>query len=339
VRIAEVASLDTPVTKEGSASVESIVWSLSRGLTERGHEVTVFAAAGSAPIGELVVTLPGTYGEPGCPDEWQLCELMSVTAAIEQSDRFDVIHSHNYLWGMPVERFSAAPMLHTEHVLPHGDGHILASRYPQSWVTAISAYQWSDYPDVEPVATIHHGIDPADFTFQPSPEDYVCFLGRFPPQKGLRAAAAAARTACLPLRIAGPRDEFFDEHAAPVLDTDGASYVGRVVGRERDRFLGGARALLYPIEEPEPFGLVLIEAMMCGTPVVASPIGAVPELVEDGLTGCLAAPGEGLATAIERAASLDRVAVRERAVERFHVDRMVTDYERVLERRSRSRLS
>jgi glycosyltransferase involved in cell wall biosynthesis len=140
----------------------------------------------------------------------------------------------------------------------------------------------------------------------------------------------------LPLRLAGPRDEYFDAEVAPLVDGDAVQYVGTVTGPERDDFLGGARALLYPITLAEPFGLVLPEAMMCGTPVVACTVGAVPELVDEGVTGALAPAdfdsGADLVASIERAIGLERRGVRERAVERFHVDRMVDGYLRIFDR-------
>jgi glycosyltransferase involved in cell wall biosynthesis len=336
VRIAEVATLATPVARTGSGSIEHIVWNLAKGLVERGHEVTVFAAAGSDPCGELVATLPGTYGADGVPEDWQLCELENVAAAVAESERFDVVHSHNYLWGLPVEAMSRAPMVHTLHVLPYEDSARLLRLHPDATVTAVSAFQWSEFGDVAPADVVHHGVDPADFTFRAEPDDYLCYLGRFLSTKGPLTAVDAAGRMGLPLRLAGPRDDYFDEHVAPLVDGDAVQYAGTVTGPERDRLLGGARALLYPIALAEPFGLVLPETMMCGTPVVASAVGAVRELVDDGVTGALAPAdcesGADLVASIERALDLDRRRVRERALERFHVDRMVDGYLRVFDR-------
>ncbi|MCU1448280.1 MAG: glycosyl transferase group 1 [Acidimicrobiales bacterium] len=338
MRIAEVATLATPVSRLGSGSIEAIVWHLAKGLVERGHDVTVFAAAGSDPCGELVAALPGTYGVDGAPEDWQLCEWENVAAAVAQSERFDLVHSHNYLWGLPLEPVCRAPMVHTLHVLPYEDSARLLRLHPGATVTAVSAFQWSEFAEVAPAAedVVHHGVDPADFSFRAEPDDYLCYLGRFLPEKGVRAAIEAAREMGVALRLAGPRDAYFDEEIAPLVDGDAVQYVGTVTGPERDQLLGGARALLYPITLAEPFGLVLPEAMMCGTPVVASALGAVPELVDDGLTGALAPPdfdsGADLVASVERALVLDRRRVRERAVERFGVDRMVDGYLRVFDR-------
>jgi glycosyltransferase involved in cell wall biosynthesis len=332
MRIGLISTLSTPVRQEGSDSVESLVWLLSRELTLLGHEVTVFACAGSEVCGELVVTLPGPYGTAGAPDDWQQCEWINLCRAVEQSERFDVLHSHAYLWGLPLERLSRAPMVHTLHVCPYEDEIRLWSLTPAARVTAVSHSQWSAAPGLRPAAVIHHGVDPAQFTFRDRPEDYVCFLGRFIPGKGPLRAVGVARSLGLRLLLAGPPNDYFRAHVEPLVDGRTVEYVGYVRGAERDRLLGGARALLYPVEAPEPFGLVLAEAMMTGTPVAALAVGAVPEVVEDGVTGCCAAGVEELAALLPRVLHLDRAAVRRQAEERFSARRMAEDYARLYAR-------
>jgi glycosyltransferase involved in cell wall biosynthesis len=332
MRIAQVSTLSTPVRREGSDSVEGLVWLLSRELTALGHEVTVFACAGSEPCGELVATLPGPYGQGGSPGDWRLCEWINLCRAVGESARFDVLHAHAYLWGMPLQTLARAPMVHTLHVSPYEDEARLWSLAPGSCVTAISRYQWSACPGLRPAAVIPHGVDPEQFTFRPEPEDYVCFLGRFIPGKGPVEAVAVARALGLRLLLAGPRNDYFHEHVEPLLDGRSVEYVGPVSSRERDRLLGGARALLYPVQAPEPFGLVQVEAMMCGTPVVAVRLGAVPEIIDEGVTGCTAASADGLARQVVRAFELDRRRVRARAEERFSAARMAAEYARLYQR-------
>ena len=326
MRIAQISTVDTPVRREHSGSIEQMVWLLDRELTRLGHEVTTFAAAGSEVAGRLVATVPGSYGDNGAPDDWRLCEVMNLCRAVEQSGEFDVMHSHAYLLGLPFDALSRAPMLHTLHVHPYEDSVQLRARWPHACVSAISQFQWSATPHLRPDAVIHHGIDVAQFEFRAKPEDYVCCLGRFIPDKGVLTAIAAARATGLRLLLAGPRNEYYDACVAPEVDGRQIEYLGPVTGATRSALLGGARALLYPLEAPEPFGLVQVEAMMCGTPVVAMRLGAVPEIVEEDVTGCTATTVQEFIDAIPRALVLDRHRIRAEAERKFSADRMAVEY-------------
>jgi glycosyltransferase involved in cell wall biosynthesis len=331
MRIGLISTLSTPVRREGSASVEGLVWLLSRELTRLGHKVTVFATADSEPVGELVAALPGPYGKTGSPGEWRLCEWINLCRAVEESDRFDVLHSHSYLHGLPLQRLARAPLIHTLHVTPYQDEALLRSMFPEAPVTAISASQWSAFPECIPTAVIHHGVGPEEFPLCLTPDDHVCYLGRFTASKGPLQAIQAARACGLRLILAGPEDDYFREHLARFVDGDRVKYAGYVLGKERARLLGQARALLYPLQAPEPFGLVQVEAMMCGTPVVAMRLGAVPEIVEDGLTGYSAGAEEEYRSLVLRSFDLDRRRVRARAVQRFTAERMAQQYLQVYE--------
>jgi glycosyltransferase involved in cell wall biosynthesis len=326
MRIAQIATVECPVRQQHAGSIEGLVWLLTHELTRLGHEVTVFAAPDSETDGELVATLPGHVGADGVPDDWEICEWINLCGAVEQSGRFDVVHSHAYLWGLPLERLTQAPMVHTLHTWPHRVDAQLWSLVPDARVTAISHAQWQRYPGLHPAAVIPHGVDASQFTFRPEPQDYVCYLGRFTWGKDPCAAIEAAQAVGLRLLLAGPEDEYYRENVEPFVDGKRVEYVGWVGGAERDQLLGNARALLYPIREPEPFGLVLVEAMMCGTPVAAMRLGAVPEVVDEGITGYSAPTTEGYTVAVQKALDLDRRGVRDRAAERFSAERMASQY-------------
>ena len=332
MRIAQIATLSAPVREITEGSIESLVWLLTRELVRMGHEVTVFGIPGSQVDGEFVATLPGTYGAPGSIDDWQLCEWVNLSKAVAQSNRFDVLHSHAYLWGIPLGPLSHAPMVHTMHITPDEDFAKLWSMWPESNVTALSKCQWSAYPHLTPSAIVPHGVDASQFTFCAKPDDYVCYLGRFISGKGPCQAIAAARKLGIRLVMAGPRNAYFKEHVEPLIDGKTVEYVGFVKGADRDRLLGGAKALIYPIQYQEPFGLVLVESMLCGTPVAAINLGAVPEVVDEGITGYAAATMDQFPEAIQKAMALDRTKVREHAARRFSPEQMARGYVKVYER-------
>jgi glycosyltransferase involved in cell wall biosynthesis len=260
-----------------------------------------------------------------------LCEWVNLCRAAEQCARFDVVHTQAYLWGIPLEKLMRTPALHTMHIVPDDNSAKLWESAPSARVSAISRHQWSAYPHLKPAAIIPHAVDPGDFVYNPQPEDYVCYLGRFTSGKGPCQAIETARALGLKLLLAGPEDRYFREVVQPLIDGTAVEWVGYVTGAERSKLLGGARALLYPIQYPEAFGLVLIEAMLCGTPVAAIGLGAVPEIVEQGITGALASATEDFPQAVQKCLGLDRRLVRARAEERFSARKMAREYLRFYE--------
>jgi len=273
-----------------------------------------------------VVTMPGPYARDGAIEDWHLCEWVNLCRAVEQSGRFDVLHSHAYLWGIPLQPFSRAPLVHTTHIVPDDDSAKLWAAAPQSHVTGISRHQWSAFPDLKPAAIIPHGVDTAQFTFREQPEDYVLYLGRFVSGKGPLLAIETARSLGLRLVLAGPSNPYFRDKIRPLVDGKNVEYAGFVTGKERNHLLGGARALIYPIQYPEAFGLVLVEAMLCGTPIAATRLGAVPEIVEEGISGFTATAREEFASVVLKCFSLDRRRIRQQAQERFSVKQMARAY-------------
>lgn len=338
MRIALVSTVSSPVRSDAHGSVEAWTWLLTRELNRLGHAVTVFGCAGSEVDGKFMATLPGPYATNGAPDDWQLCEWMNLCRAVEQSSSFDVIHSQSYLWGAPLGPLARSPLLHTLHIVPDNNHVALWRAWPQTPVTALSQHQWSEFPDLLPTAIIPHGVDVAQFTFQPNPGDYLLYLGRFVSGKGPLHAIEVARALGMRLVLAGPENAYFREKVKPLVDGRAVEFAGYVRGAERDQLLGGARALLYPIQHPEAFGLVLVEAMLCGTPVAAVRLGAVPEIVEEGVTGFTAVAVADLQQAVSKCLGLNRRGVREGAEQRFSAPRMAVGYAQVYERLARGNI-
>jgi glycosyltransferase involved in cell wall biosynthesis len=332
MRIGLISTVSAPVRQDAGGSVEAWTWLLARELKRLGHDPVVFGCAGSDVPGELVVTQPGPYGQQGNFDDWHLCEWVNLCCAVEQSARFDLLHTQAYLWGIPLQSLSRAPLLHTLHIVPDANHIRLWATHPESRVAAISRHQWSGCPDLQPAGVVPHGVDIAQFEFRAKPDDYLLYFGRFTSGKGPVPAIRAARALGLRLVLAGPENAYYREMVRPLVDGRAVEYVGPVQGADRSRLLGGARALLYPIQYPEAFGLVLVEAMLCGTPVAAVRLGAVPEIVEDGVTGWMASGVEGLADMVPRCFALDRRRIRQEAERRFSPDRMARDYAALYQR-------
>ena len=336
MRIALVSTVSSPVRSDAHGSVEAWTWLLTRELNRLGHVVTVFGCAGSEVDGEVVATLPGPYATHGAPDDWQLCEWMNLCRAVEQSRNFDVVHSQAYLWGAPLAPMARSPLLHTLHIVPDDNHAALWRAWPKTHVTALSRHQWSEFPELQPVAIIPHGVDVSQFTLQQNPSDYLLYLGRFVSGKGPLHAIEVARALGMRLVMAGPENAYFREKVKPLVDGRVVEFVGFVRGADRNRLMGGARALLYPIQHPEAFGLVLVEAMLCGTPVAAMRLGAVPEIVEEGVTGFTAVAVSDLQEAVPNCLRLDRRRVREAAEQRFSAPRMAAGYAAAYERLARA---
>ena len=331
MRIALVPTVSAPIRQDSGGSVEAWTWLLGRELLRLGHQVTLFGCGGSELNSDVVATIPGPYGAPGSFDDWQLCEWVNLCHAVRESGRFDVLHSQAYLWGVPLQPMAKCPLVHTLHIVPDDNTAKLWTDSPNANVTAISRQQWNAYPTLKPRAIIPHGVDVSQFTFREQPEDYLLYLGRFVSSKGPIQAVKTAQSLGMRLLLAGPENPYFREKIKPLVDGRTVEYVGFVKAAERSRLLGEARALIYPVQYPESFGLVLVEAMLCGTPVAAINLGAVPEIVEEGVNGFMASSTEDLTSVIPKCFGLNRRAIRAGAERRFSAERMARDYLRVYE--------
>lgn len=331
LRIAQIAPVGTAVHPGVGESVEQLVSLLCEELTRRGHEVTLFATGDSQTSARLSWLYERGYEHDEELWDWDFTESMHVGHAYARAHEFDVVHCHSERFGLPFAPFVRTPNVHTFHVeMPPG---VVAAykRAPHVQLVTVSRFQarvFNGRPNVELIA---HGIETRAFPLGEG-GDQLLFLGRMIPDKGPAEAVAIARAAGMRLVLAGPEEEGFEELLAPLVDGEHVTYVGRVGLEERNRLLASSAALLYPLRYPEPFGLVMVEAMACGTPVLGVGIGAVPEIVEPGVTGWLAESWEDLAALVPAACGLDRRRIRERAVERFDVATMVDAHEALYRR-------
>jgi glycosyltransferase involved in cell wall biosynthesis len=307
---------------------ESVVSELARGLAAAGHDVVLYAT------GDSTAPVPMVYGlEAGAWDRIGdgVVELPHVMHGYEALAGCDVVHDHTLLGPAWALACGYDRVVTTCHGPFDGELRSIYRRYGKRLpVIAISQNQAASAPEIAVDRVIHHGVDPDQYPVGRGDGGYLLFLGRMTPDKGVREAVSAARAAGRHLVIAAKAREaaeqrYFAEQIEPLLG-DGVHFVGEVTGEIKLALMGGASALLNPIQWAEPFGLVMIEAMACGTPVVGCPNGAAPEIVDDGRTGFLCSESASLVEAIQQVPDLDRADCRAAVIERFSTTRMVADH-------------
>ena len=328
MRIAHIAPVATTIPPPKSGSVETMTSLLTEGLVARGHDVTLFATADSKTKARLHAIYPHGYWHDENMWPWELYEMLNLAAAVERAAEFDIIHyeAAYYPMSLAFTRLSPTPIVQTLHHSPSAAEVQLWSRYPEAPFVAISKEQERLLSGLNVVGTVLHGIDTDNFAFRETPEDYLLFLGRFTDGKGPLQAIEIAKRVGMQLILAAAEDDYYRERVAPHVDGRRVIYFGEADFQAKVKLYGGARALLYPIQAREPFGLVLAEAMACGTPVAALDRGAVREVVDEGVTGLIFGDLEAMARGLPRVFDLDRRRVHERAVARFGTKRMVDEY-------------
>jgi glycosyltransferase involved in cell wall biosynthesis len=332
LRIAQVAPIARPVSEATAASIEQIVWLLTEELVRRGHDVTLFATGESQTSARLHAIYERGYDDDPNLWAWDFHELLHVASAFERAEEFDVIHTHTYHFGLPFTRLVETPVVHTYHVLPDDDVVAAYARYPEAQLVSISAFQRSQLDGIaNRTPVIHHGIDFGRFPFNDKRGDYLAFVGELRWGKGPVEAIELARKAGMRIVLAGPHDGdgYSRDHVRPRLAEAHVEYVGPVGADARNALLADAAALVYPLNLAETFGLVMVESMACGTPVLALDRGAVREIVDNGVTGFCAPDVDALAEVVPHALELDRAVVRRHASGRFGHHRMVDEYERL----------
>jgi glycosyltransferase involved in cell wall biosynthesis len=341
MKIAQIAPLMESVPPRLYGGTERIVFWLTEELVRQGHEVTLFASADSITSAELV---PCAYQairlDPSVKDPLPYYMLM-LDRVRRRADEFDILHFHIDYLHFPLFREIAARTLTTLHGrqdLP--DLPPVYFGFDAMPLVSISSSQRKPVSHANFAATVYHGL-PTDLympNYNPS-GDYVAFLGRISPEKRPDRAIEIARAAGVPLKIAAKIDkvdgDYFTGTLEPMLAGADAEFIGEINDEQKGQFLGEARALLFPIDWPEPFGLVMIEAMACGTPVLAFRHGSVEEIIDDGVTGRIVDTMEEAIAALPQVLALDRRAVRHRFEERFSATRMANDYVSVYRKLSR----
>jgi len=311
---------------------EQVVALLADGLAARGHDVTLFATGDSRTTARLRAVCPRPCEEDKSLDP-KVWECMHIAEVFEHADDFHIIHNHFDFLPLSYTGLISTPMVTTIHgfsspaILPAYERYNGSSAY-----VSISDADRSERLDY--AATVYHGIDLAQFTFQPGSGSYLLFFGRIHPDKGAADAIAIAQAVGMPLVMAGPVQDksYFASEVEPHVDGQTVRYLGTAGPEERNRLLGGAHALLHPIAFAEPFGLSVVEAMACGAPVVAFAKGSMPELIRDGETGFIVHTVEEAVRALGRVPEISRARCRREAETRFSAERMVEDYIAVYEK-------
>ena len=338
LRIAQVAPLYESVPPQLYGGTERVVSYLTEELVRRGNEVTLFASGDSVTSAKLQAGYPEALrlsGQVNVAAHGTGLHLPMLSDVYDHADEFDVIHAHLDYWTFNLSRLVATPTVTTLHGrLDLEDLHPIYNCYRDLPLISISDAQRKPLPSMNWVSTIHHGVPREHLKFNPNGGNYLAFLGRIAPEKRPDLAIRIARKAGIPLKIAAKVDEidveYFKNTIEPMIHAaPGVEYIGEINETQKSEFLGNALALLFTIDWPEPFGLVMIEAMACGTPVIARPFGSVPEVMRDGVTGFIASEFDDLVAAVRKVDTISRHACREEYERRFAVDVMAEKYERI----------
>jgi glycosyltransferase involved in cell wall biosynthesis len=337
-KIAQISPPWLAVPPKGYGGIEWVVSLLADGLVERGHDVTLFATGDSQTNATLRYVFEEAPGPVAINSIWH--DTVHQAFAHRDLSGFDLIHQHSYWSGLVAAMLADRPVVHTLHRQFSDEmRRIYQQVADRMWFVAISEHQRSRMPDLRYAGVVHNGIDVSLYPLQEEKEDFLLFIGRTAPDKGPIRAVEAAKAAGLPLVMAvkmSERDEWehWEREVAPALP-EGTTVLHEIPHEEKADLMGRAKAVLFPIDWEEPFGLVMVEAMACGTPVLATARGAVPEVVADGETGFLLPVegfGDAAADALKRVGDLDPHSCRKRVEERFTGDRMVDGYLDVYER-------
>jgi glycosyltransferase involved in cell wall biosynthesis len=336
MRIAQVAPLYESVPPKLYGGTERVVSYLAEELVRQGHDVTLFASGDSVTGARLIPCSPQALRlDPSCVDK--ICHhILMLEKVLKHAAEFEIIHFHVDYLHFPLSRRSDVPHLTTLHGrLDIHDLVPLYREFKEMPVVSISDAQRRPLKWLNWQATVHHGLPPEKYTFHAKHGQYLAFLGRISPEKGVDQAILIAKQIGIKLRIAAKVDrtdqEYFEAVIRPLMNSSLVEYIGEINDYEKDEFLGNAFALLLPLNWPEPFGVVMIEALACGTPIIAFRRGSVPEIIQDGVTGFVVENAEAAVAALRKVPALNRRRCRKAFEARFTAARMCREYLTVYE--------
>lgn len=333
MRIAQVAPLWERVPPPGYGGIELVVGHLTDELVRRGHDVTLFASGDSQTLAKLQSVVPQALRLDPNVKEPGVYELLQLNRVLQQAKEFDLIHFHTGFPVLPYVELLKIPAVHTLHGIFTPDNRKIFTQFRSQAFISISNAQRESEPSLNYISTVYNGIDPEQYPFHPQPSDspYLAFLGRMSPEKGPHHAIEIAKRTGWKLKMAGKIDvvdkKFFEAELAPQIDGQQIEYLGELTHAEKVDLLGNAAIALFPITWPEPFGLVMIEAMCTGTPVMGMSMGSVPEVIAHGKSGFVCNNIDEIIAAIPAALELNRQTCRDHVLSHFSYSAMVDGYE------------
>ncbi len=338
MKIAVLAPPYLPVPPIGYGGVEKVIYCLTEGLAKKGHEVTLFASGDSKTSAILSSTFPQAIGNSGEIKNKPILPLLQYIDCFSRSSEFDLIHNHAEHLAMFLADLVKTPVVHTMHstlveeeTIP--EKRLALQRFKNHNFVSISDSQKEGLPDLNWIGTVYNGVNLADFPFSPAKGDYLLWLGRVTRKKGPLEAIKVAKTLAMKLKMVGVVDpvekDFFENEVKPLVDGKEIEFIGELDKEKIAEVYSHAYCTLYPISWHEPFGLVMIESMATGTPVVAYNFGSVPEIIKDGKTGFVVKDADKMIEAVKKAGQIKRIDCRKRVEDKFSAERMVEGYEKV----------
>ncbi|NJK28770.1 MAG: glycosyltransferase family 4 protein [Acaryochloris sp. RU_4_1] len=333
MKIAQIAPLWEQVPPPVYGGTELVVSLLTEELVRRGHEVTLFASGDSTTLAKLESVHPKALRLDNSVKESDIYDMLNMSRVYQKADEFDLIHSHVGCLSMPYSTLVKTPTIHTQHGIFTADNAKMFAHVRDQPFVSISNSQRDLKLGLNYVSTIYNGIDPETYQFHPQPDNppYLAFLGRMSPEKGAHLAIEIAQRSHWHLKMAGKVDaidaDYFEQQIKPHIDGKQIEFLGEANHKQKSTLMGGAVATLFPITWREPFGLVIIESMVTGTPVIAMKLGSAPEVIVQGQSGFLCENVKECIAAIDQAAALDRRACRDHVLMNFTAKRMADNYE------------